>query len=86
VTKVVTTRFTTRAVKAMWTVCPRTGADEPPKMGMRLPRDRHAVSLDGAVDHPGRHPMTSAQRWNRREYRPTTMAGKVCRIQIPASS
>ena len=35
---------------------------------------------------PTAQPMISAKRWNQRVYRPTTTAGKVCRIQIPPSS
>src|SRR5690349_3882853 len=31
-------------------------------------------------------PAIRAQWWNQRVYRPITMAGKVCRIQIPPSS
>ncbi len=30
--------------------------------------------------------MISARRWNQRVYKPITMAGRVCRIQIPPSS
>ena len=35
---------------------------------------------------PTAQPMTSANRWNHRVYRPTTIAGKICAIQIPPSS
>jgi hypothetical protein len=31
-------------------------------------------------------PRISAHRWNQRVYRPTTIAGKVCRIQMPPRS
>src|SRR5690349_16755860 len=35
---------------------------------------------------PASHPAKSAYRWNQRVKRPLTMAGKVCRIQMPPSS
>src|SRR5690349_16397488 len=35
---------------------------------------------------PASHPAKSAYRWNQRVNRPLTMAGKVCRIQMPPSN
>jgi len=31
-------------------------------------------------------PVSRAHRWNQRVYRPATIDGKVCRIQMPPSS
>src|SRR5579875_3644057 len=66
--------------------CPNTGAVEAPKCEPGWPGAGVRQAWMVAYTIAAAQAMTSAHRWNQRVYRPATIAGKVCRIQIPPSN